>query len=556
MKLHDIKIGYRLGAGFALMLALMAAIAAIAVVSSTQVKSHLNETVSRTKAKSGVVAAMRQSLFRQGLLARTMGATTDLGEMKKNMDAILAEQKKYAESEERLQRLAPTSEEAAMLAEMADHKRAITPFIKQAQEYVDGFNVAQATAVLTKQAAPIQEKWQTVIDRFVGYQTKQIEDALEQFDAASTRSSRLISTLALCAMFFAIVVGWLLTRSIVRPLQEAVAVARSVAAGDLTVSIQGDAADETGQLLATLRDMTGSLGRLVGQVRGGTENIGVASHEIARGNADLSARTEAQAASLQETASSMKQVANIVKQNAEHARQANELVTSASDYALKGGQVVGQVVDTMGSIKDSSRKIVDIIGVIDGIAFQTNILALNAAVEAARAGEQGRGFAVVAAEVRTLAQRSANAAKEIKSLIGDSVEKVDAGGKLVDEAGHTMEGIVASVRRVADIMEQISAASQAQNSGISEIDLAIAQLDDMTQRNAALVEEAAAAAESMQDQALELFDAISVFKLNTHHAAAPHPARAEAPASRPKFGAARTLLPGHHDERRRLLVPK
>jgi methyl-accepting chemotaxis protein len=239
----------------------------------------------------------------------------------------------------------------------------------------------------------------------------------------------------------------------------------------------------------------------------------VASDEIASGNADLSSRTESQASSLEETASSMEELTTTVKQNADNARQANQLVVSASDFATKGGDVVGHVVDTMGSIKESSRKIVDIIGVIDGIAFQTNILALNAAVEAARAGEQGRGFAVVAAEVRNLAQRSANAAKEIKSLISDSVEKVDAGGKLVDEAGKTMEEIVTSVKHVADIMGEITAASQEQSSGIEEVNRAIAQMDEMTQQNAALVEEAAAAAESMQEQAAALAQAVAVFKL-------------------------------------------
>jgi methyl-accepting chemotaxis protein len=259
--------------------------------------------------------------------------------------------------------------------------------------------------------------------------------------------------------------------------------------------------------------MNDSLILTVGQVRRGTETMGVASAEIAAGNADLSSRTESQASSLEQTASSMEELTSTVKQNAENARQANQLVVSASDFAVKGGRVVGQVVDTMSSIKDSSKKIVDIIGVIDGIAFQTNILALNAAVEAARAGEQGRGFAVVAAEVRNLAQRSAGAAKEIKALIGDSVEKVDGGSKLVDEAGKTMTEIVSSVKRVADIMGEITAASQEQSSGIEEVNRAIGQMDEMTQQNAALVEQAAAAAESLQNQAVQLAQAVSVFQL-------------------------------------------
>jgi len=261
--------------------------------------------------------------------------------------------------------------------------------------------------------------------------------------------------------------------------------------------------------------MNESLARTVGHVRAGSETIDVASREIAMGNADLSARTETQASSLQETASSMEELTQTVKQNAENAKEANQLVVSASDFALKGGAVVSQVVDTMGSIKESSRKIVDIIGVIDGIAFQTNILALNAAVEAARAGEQGRGFAVVASEVRSLAQRSASAAKEIKTLINDSVEKVEAGGKLVDEAGATMGQVVTSVKQVADIMADITAASLEQSTGIEEINHAIAQMDEVTQQNAALVEQAAAAAQSMQDQANQLAQAVSVFNLGS-----------------------------------------
>jgi methyl-accepting chemotaxis protein len=328
----------------------------------------------------------------------------------------------------------------------------------------------------------------------------------------------------------AILIGVWLIRAISLPLQEAVRIARRVSEGDLSQEIEITSRDETGQLLAALKAMNDSLSFTVGQVRLGTETITVASREIASGNIDLSARTEAQAGSLEETASSMEELTSTVTQNAENARQANQLVVSASDVAMRGGEVVGQVVATMGSIKESSRKIVDIIGVIDGIAFQTNILALNAAVEAARAGEQGRGFAVVAAEVRNLAQRSAGAAKEIKSLISDSVEKVDAGSKLVDRAGKTMEEIVASVKHVADIMNEISDASQEQSDGIQEISRAISQMDEMTQQNAALVEQASAAADSMQTQAVTLTQAVSVFKLNQVEQAAQSMYATAAPA--------------------------
>ena len=297
-------------------------------------------------------------------------------------------------------------------------------------------------------------------------------------------------------------------------MREAIRVAKRVAAGDLTQRIEIDTYNEMGQLFDALKEMNDSLANTVGQVRIGSETITQASQEIAAGNADLSARTESQASSLEETASSMEELTSTVKQNADNARQANQLVVSASAYAIKGGEVVGQVVNTMGSIKDSSRKIVDIIGVIDSIAFQTNILALNAAVEAARAGEQGRGFAVVATEVRNLAQRSAGAAKEIKSLISDSVEKVDVGSKLVDQAGKTMDEIVSSVKHVADIMSEISAASQEQSAGIEEINRAITQMDELTQQNAALVEQAAAAAESMQEESRTLAQTVAVFRLN------------------------------------------
>ncbi|MFP5505483.1 MAG: methyl-accepting chemotaxis protein [Gammaproteobacteria bacterium] len=344
----------------------------------------------------------------------------------------------------------------------------------------------------------------------------QLDLAKQQFEASQSRYAmvRNLSILVILAgVALAVAIGFLTIRAIARPLNEAVRVARSVAAGDLTQSIEVTSNDETGQLMRAMQDMNESLVGIVGQVRTGTETIAVASREIASGNASLSSRTESQASSLEETASSMEELTSTVKQNAENARQANQLVNSTAEIAARGGQVVGQVVHTMASIKESSRKISDIIGVIDGIAFQTNILALNAAVEAARAGEQGRGFAVVASEVRNLAQRSAGAAKEIKALIEDSVGKVDNGGKLVDEAGKTMDEIVGSVKRVTDIMSEIAAASQEQSMGIEQVNQAITQMDDVTQQNAALVEEAAAAAESLQDQAAKLAEAVSVFRL-------------------------------------------
>jgi methyl-accepting chemotaxis protein len=322
--------------------------------------------------------------------------------------------------------------------------------------------------------------------------------------------------LSVVALALGAFLAWRLTMGIVRPLGEAVSVAETVAAGDLGSRIDVQSRDETGQLMQALKEMNQSLARVVGEVRNGTDTIATASSQIASGNQDLSSRTEEQASSLEETAASMEELTSTVKQNADNARQANQLAVSASEVAVRGGNVISQVVDTMGSINASSRKIVDIIGVIDGIAFQTNILALNAAVEAARAGEQGRGFAVVASEVRNLAQRSAAAAKEIKKLIGDSVEKVEEGSKQVAEAGRTMDEIVDSVKRVTDIMGEITAASQEQTSGIEQINQAITQMDQVTQQNAALVEEAAAAAASLQEQAGSLTGAVSVFQLECH----------------------------------------
>ena len=333
-------------------------------------------------------------------------------------------------------------------------------------------------------------------------------------EAVGERATLLSYVLMLLGSIVAVMAGVLVSRSITRPLGVAVEAAQSVAAGDLRTMIEVRSSDETGQLLQALKDMTGSLQNIVAQVRSGTETIAVASDEIARGNLDLSNRTEQQAGAIEETASSMEEITSTVQQNADNARQANQLAVSACDVAAKGGHMVEQVVGTMASISESSRKIVDIISVIDGIAFQTNILALNAAVEAARAGEQGRGFAVVAGEVRNLAQRSAAAAREIKILIDDSVSNVATGAAQVDRAGATMTEIVRSIEHVTAIMADIANASEEQSAGIEQVNSAIVDMDRVTQQNAALVEEAAAAAESMQEQAGRLAEVVSTFKLD------------------------------------------
>lgn len=375
-------------------------------------------------------------------------------------------------------------------------------------------NKEEAEKINMTLVPPLFSAYSDKIDALSAYQFKSSEELLKQSQKAFTIFVwvDILGVLAgLSAVFLS---AFFLLRAISNPLKFLLEQFDSIGNGDLSHQIKPKSKDEMGQLLSGLENMRQSLVQTVTVVRQGSASIAVSSAEIASGNMDLSSRTENQAASLEETASSMEELTSTVQQNADNARQANTLALKASDVASKGGQVVGDVVHTMSSIKDSSRKIVDIIGVIDGIAFQTNILALNAAVEAARAGEQGRGFAVVATEVRNLAQRSAGAAKEIKELINDSVEKVDVGSRLVDDAGKTMDDIVVSIKGVADIMAEITAASAEQSDGISQVNLAITNMDEATQQNAALVEEAAAAATSMEEQANNLNQAVSIFKLS------------------------------------------
>ncbi|MBR8654718.1 MCP four helix bundle domain-containing protein [Achromobacter sp. Marseille-Q0513] len=391
------------------------------------------------------------------------------------------------------------------------------------REAQDFFNAAQSQA-LTQTDAAVKE-----IEKRVMVSSQKLDDLMtdmavskEKAAAVSVqagtdlyeRMRALMIALAVLGVAIGMLLGWLVTRGIVRPLQQAVTAARQVAAGDLTTDIKVATRDETGDLMGALKEMNESLARIVRDVRDGCESIASASSQIAQGNSDLSQRTEEQASSLEETAASMEELTSTVQQNANNASQADRLVEQASAVALRGGEVVDGVVQTMSAISDSSRRIADITGVIDGIAFQTNILALNAAVEAARAGEQGRGFAVVAGEVRTLAQRSAVAAKEIKALIDESVQRVEGGTRQVDEAGSTMREVVDSVRQVATLVREISSASAEQSSGIGQVNQAVAQMDTVTQQNAALVEEAAAAAASMQEQAGRLAQEVRRFKVD------------------------------------------
>ncbi|MBI1892229.1 MAG: HAMP domain-containing protein [Burkholderiales bacterium] len=395
------------------------------------------------------------------------------------------------------------------------HQPAMAFYVIAMTEFADAIRKQDKAgiAAATSKMDQAYETHRKAIDQVVQLANKRAEADEERAKRQIESSNFLLLFILLVSFGFSVAMAAAICRSITKPLRRAVRVAQTVAGGDLSSLIEVDSKDEAGELLQALKDMNDSLQKIVGAVRESTDTIATASGQIASGNLDLSSRTEEQAASLEETASSMEELTSTVKHNADNARQANVLAVTASEVAHRGGNVVSQVVDTMGSIKNSSRKIVDIIGVIDSIAFQTNILALNAAVEAARAGEQGRGFAVVAAEVRSLAQRSASAAKEIKALIGDSVENVDAGSRLVDEAGTTIQQVVTSVKQLTDLMAEIAAASVEQSQGIEQINQAVVQMDQATQQNAALVEEAAAAASSMQHQAANLARTVGTFKL-------------------------------------------
>ena len=382
----------------------------------------------------------------------------------------------------------------------------------------------EAIALLRGESSKLNSTMRGLVDKIVDINANGGINAYKSSIAVYEHSRNLIFILLIVSLAIGFTLAFWIAGIVSRPLQHAVKVAQTVAAGDLTSHIEVRSSDETGLLLQALKEMNDSLMSVVTQVRKGTDEITYASAEIAQGNLDLSNRTETQASSLEETASSMEEITSTIQHNADNARQANQLSHSASEVAQRGGSVVSQVVTTMGSINESSKKIVDIIAVIDGIAFQTNILALNAAVEAARAGEQGRGFAVVASEVRNLAQRSAGAAKEIKELINDSVNKVAEGSRLVDQAGSTMSEVVESVRRVSDIISEITAAGLQQSAGISQINDAVTEMDTLTQQNAALVEEAAAAAASLQEQAQSLSQVVSVFKLDRAHEQESHQA--------------------------------
>jgi methyl-accepting chemotaxis protein len=517
MKIDNFKIGSRLIAAFGIVLLMLVAMAAVGVSRMAAIQTAMVDITKGNNVESGLASDMRTSVDDRMIALRNIVLLDDATQMREQVERVRVQAQGYADAEKQLRTTFAAygiqDDESKLLEDIQQQSALAQPLIDKIQALGLENNNAAATKVLMGDLRAVQRKWQASLGALIASEKKQNEEATVAADATYVFARNLMIVLSVAAVVFGVAIALAITRSITRPINRAVAIAQTVAAGDLTSHIEVHGKDETSMLLTALRSMNASLAQIVGQVRAGTDTISTASQEIAAGNLDLSSRTEEQASSLEETASSMEELTSTVKQNADNARQANSLAASASEVAGKGGAVIADVVGTMGAIQESSKKIVEIIGVIDGIAFQTNILALNAAVEAARAGEQGRGFAVVATEVRNLAHRSAAAAKEIKTLIGDSVAKVESGTQLVDQAGATMNEVVDSVRRVSDIISEITAASREQSLGIEQINQAIMQMDSVTQQNAALVEESAAAAESLQGQATQLAAVVGKFVL-------------------------------------------
>ncbi len=517
--LANLGIGARLGWAFGFILVLSAIVVTIGISRLADISSSLTLIRSDRVPKVVELAEITDNL---NLIARELRNTLIWDDPAKVATALDEADKARQSIGRILEELTPTitsDEGRKRLAMLTEARGAFAPLQQQFMDLVRAGKPAEAEQLLAERLRPAQLAYMKALDGLKDLQIELVGIAADNGERAYAEARLLMFGLLAAMAALGAGLGWWITRSITGPISQAVAVAERVAAGDLSSRIDLRRNDETGRLLAALAKMNTSLVQIVDTVRKSSDSIATGSAQIASGNADLSQRTEEQASALEETAASMEQLGSTVKQNADNARQANQLALGASTVAARGGEVVSQVVDTMKGINDSSRKIADIITVIDGIAFQTNILALNAAVEAARAGEQGRGFAVVAGEVRTLAQRSAEAAKEIKSLITASVERVDQGSALVDQAGATMQEIVTSIRRVTDIMGEISSASSEQAAGVTQVGEAVGQMDQVTQQNAALVEESAAAAESLRVQAQHLVQAVSVFRLSDQESA-------------------------------------
>jgi methyl-accepting chemotaxis protein len=534
---RNLKLAHKLLASFALILLISAASGLYALVQIDRVNATATDLARQWMPAARTLQDMRYQLqrYRSQTMQHVIASSSEEmavydKSMPKLWDELLKNQQSYAQ-------YVRTARERELLAAIGKDFQAYAEQTSKVIALSHQLLTDDASEVLRGDSLKISRSVNDKLGELAQINAQASEEANQAGDDLYAAARWWICALLLGSIAIGLTLAVLIARSISRPLESAVQLAQSVAAGDLSARITVQGSDEVGQLLQALKEMNTSLQRIVGQVRQGTDSIASASSQIASGNQDLSSRTEEQASSLEQTAASMEELTSTVQQNASNAQQANQMASAASQVAVRGGSTVAQVVQTMSAINESSRKIVDIIGVIDSIAFQTNILALNAAVEAARAGDQGRGFAVVASEVRTLAQRSAEAAKQIKQLIDDSVTKVQEGSSQVDEAGKTMDEIVMSVRRVTDIMGEISVASHQQTSGIEQVSQAVAQMDQMTQQNAALVEESAAATEALRAQATALAEVVGFFKLGAYQgeasALAPVARAAKAPAARP-----------------------
>jgi len=536
-QLRGMRIGTRLAVGFGIILAAMTT----AIVGGNIVQHRSNdalmETLRSASAKRELSAVMRTSTLEAAVAMRNIGIQADVAGTQREEAQVRALKVKYGDALAKLTATGLSDGEQKIVENMGAIQREMDGPLEQTIAQGLQFNTDAAAKILAQTIDPLSRKLVSEINSLVAIQQQSVQARLEEAQAAASRLQVLLYIVAFASLVFGAACAWILTRSITHPLRDAVTIARRVASGDLSSRQDVEGSDEVSELLRALDEMTGALTEIVSKVRGGVDAVDVASREIAQANGDLSARTESQASFLEETAGSMEELTVTVAKNADNARQASELAASASDVAVKGGQAVASVVNRMSAIKASSGKIQDIIAVIDSIAFQTNILALNAAVEAARAGEQGRGFAVVAGEVRSLAQRSAAAAKETKALISGSVDEVNAGSALVTQAGKTMDEIVSSVKRVVDMVNEISRASSEQRSGIEQVNAAIGQMDNTTQQNAAMVEEASATAYNLQRQAAELAEAISVFRAGGE--AEPARLAYEAPEGRRTLGPSR-----------------